>query len=183
VYHKGVVAIKGTKKEIEEFAEKLKGMTDDAVEKYLDDLLEDINKYKAPTKFDIEEIGRLRKLYKPRPTRNVAFCKAEIDGVKIELECVSGGKKAQWKQKGNFEPHKPENYHFKNGPERYKIDHTEQKIFEYLYKRLSHNKNAFGKIEIVTDLKFCDNCKWIINQFQKEFKNIEIIKTFIKTEL
>ena len=40
VYHKGVVVIKGTKKEIEAFAEKLKGMTDEVAEKYLDDLVE-----------------------------------------------------------------------------------------------------------------------------------------------
>jgi hypothetical protein len=40
VYHKGVVVVKGTKKEIEEFAEKLKGMSDDVAKKYLDDLFE-----------------------------------------------------------------------------------------------------------------------------------------------
>ena len=40
VYHKGVVVIKGTKKEIEAFAEKLKGMTEGAAKKYLDDLFE-----------------------------------------------------------------------------------------------------------------------------------------------
>jgi YwqJ-like deaminase len=42
VYHKGVVVIKGTKKEIEEFALKLKGMADDVAKKYLDDLAESL---------------------------------------------------------------------------------------------------------------------------------------------
>jgi hypothetical protein len=183
VYHKGVVVVKGTKKEIEEFAVKLKGMADDVAKKYLDDLVEDINKYKTPTKFHIEEVARIRKLYKPRPTRNVAFCKSEIDGIKLDLECVSGGEKAPWKQKGNFEPPKPEEYHFKNGPDPKVLLDTEQKMFEYLYKKFSQNKNVFGKIEIVTDLKFCGNCDWIINQFQKEFPNIEIIRVFIKNTL
>jgi len=136
------------------------------------------------TKLDIETITKIRNRYKPRPTRNVAFSRGEVGGVKIELECVSGGgAKTSWKQKGNFEPPNPESYFFKNGPEpNVKLD-TEQKILEYLYQKFKTNRDVTGKIELVSDLRYCDNCYWITDEFQKIFPNIEIVRVFIKEKL
>ena len=109
--------------------------------------------------------------------------RGEIGGKKINFESVSGGEKAPWSQKGNFEPPLPKDYHFKGGPDSQVLFDTEQKIFEHLYLLFKNNKNVVGKIEIVTDLKFCDNCDWIIEQFIKEFKNIEVVKRYIKEKL
>ena len=86
-------------------------------------------------------------------------------------------------QKGNFEPPKPENYFFKGGPEDFKINDTEQKIFEYLFREFKNDKQTKGYIELVSDLKYCDNCYWISKQFQKEFPNIEVIRVFNKEKL
>lgn len=135
------------------------------------------------TELDLKRINKIRKTYKCGTSKNVAFCEGEIAGIRINLDSVSGGKKSNWKQKGNFQPPEPENYYFKGGPEPYKISHTEQKIFEYLYRRFKNKKDVFGKIEIVTDLKFCDNCDWLISQFEKEFKNLEIVRVFVKNKL
>lgn len=54
---------------------------------------------------------------------------------------------------------------------------------EYLYKKFKNNKNLKGKIEIVSELKICDNCNDIITRFQKDFPNIEIVKVWVKEKL
>ena len=134
-----------------------------------------------PTKLDADLLSHIRNKYKPRPTRNVAFAIGEVGDIKIDLECVSGGKKStSWKQKGNFEPPKAEDYFFKNGPENFKVNHTEQNILEYLYHKFKHNKDVVGRIELVSDLLYCDNCYWIADKFEKTFPNIEIIRVYIK---
>jgi YwqJ-like deaminase len=56
VYHKGITVLKGSKKEVEELAEKLKGMGEEAAEKYLDDLFE------ASLKLIEEAIGILKRM-------------------------------------------------------------------------------------------------------------------------
>ena len=76
----------------------------------------------------------------------------------------------------NFKPISPDNYRYKNGPLSDYIHHTEQKQVEYLYNLLKKNKNVSGKIEIVSDLKICRNCDWIIDTFKKEFPNIEVTR-------
>ncbi len=94
----------------------------------------------------------------------------------------SGEPKGTPKNYDNFEQIKPENYHYKNGPLN-RIYDSEQKQFEYLYNRFKHNKSIKGKIEIVSDLIFCDNCSHIIRRFKKDFPNIEIIKVWVKEKL
>lgn len=140
-------------------------------------------KIRIPSINDIKSINRIRAKYKPRWNRNAAFCKGDIDGVKIDLESISGASKSNWKNKGNFEPPSPDNYNYKNGPIPAYENHTEQKIMEYLRAQFIANKDVSGKIEIATDKIFCDNCFWIIDKFQEEFPNIEVIRVFIKKEL
>ncbi len=59
----------------------------------------------------------------------------------------------------------------------------EQKQIEYLYNIFKHDKHVKGKIEIVSDLKICDNCADIILRFKKDFPNIEIVKIWVKEKL
>ena len=165
------VIFSGDREAVEKFiGEKLEN-EESKVKIFLDELVE-----------KVKGLGKIRKTYNAGKQKNVAFSKGEIGGNKINFESVSGGEKAHWSQKGNFEPPIPENYHFKGAPEN-KVLHTEQKIFEHLYLLFKNNKNVAGKIEIVTDLKFCKNCNWIIEQFKKEFKNIEVVKRYIKEKL
>ncbi len=136
------------------------------------------------SKSDINRISNIRKKYEPRPTRNVAFCKGKIGDVEINLEVISGGKKTTpWQQKGNFKTPEPENYHFKNGPEAYKINHTEQNIFEYLYDKFKNQKNVSGEIDLVSDLRYCKNCYWISEKFLEEFPNVIVNRVFIVEKL
>lgn len=67
-----------------------------------------------------------------------------------------------------------------NGPIPDYINHTEQKQIEYLYQMFKHDKKVKGKIEIVSDLKICDNCVDVIDRFQNDFPNIEIVKVWVK---
>jgi hypothetical protein len=99
------------------------------------------------------------------------------------LESISGGELAPWSQKGNFNPPEPGKYHYKNGPEPYKEWHTEQKIIEFLRAKYLQNPNVRGSIEIVSDLKIYDNCDWVMDAFQTQFPNIEVIRVFIRKKL
>lgn len=181
----------GTKTAIEGFLNKIEdisksgGNATKKTQKYLDELADKVQKYsRKASKLDVEILAKIRSKYRPRSTRNVAYSKGKIGGDKIDLEIVSGGKSTTpWQQKGNFEPPKPKDYHFKNGPESFKINDTEQNIFEYLYRQYKHSKEIKGVVEVVSDLRYCDNCWSIANQFQKEFKNIEIIRVFVRESL
>ncbi len=54
--------------------------------------------------------------------------------------------------------------------------HTEQNIIEYLREAYKNNSNISGRIEIVSERAYCDNCVDIVDQFQAEFKNIEVVR-------
>ncbi len=125
---------------------------------------------------DIDKLAKVREFFSAGKKKNVAFTKGKIDGEKIELWSRSGGEKGQ--NFDNFKPIDPENYHYK-GPISDYIHHTEQKQIEYLYQLFKDNKNVTGKIEIVSDLKICRNCKSIIEQFKKDFPNIEVTTIWV----
>lgn len=163
-------------KDIEAKAKK-KGKT---ANEYLDDLVKP--KTRKPTQIDIEELAKIRSKLNAGKSKNVAFTKGEIGGEKINLYSRSGEPKGTPKNYDNFEQIKFGNYHYKDGPLN-RIYDSEQKQFEYLYNRYKHNKSVKGKIEIVSDLEFCRNCDYIINQFKKDFPNIEIVKVWVKESL
>ncbi len=148
---------------------------------YLDDLV--TPKTRNPTQLDIDELAKIRNRFGAGKSKNVAFTKGEIGGKKIDLYSRSGEPKGTPKNFDNFTQLKPENYHYKNGPIPYYEYHTEQKQIEYLYNIFKHDKNLKGKIEIVSDLKICDNCADIILRFKKDFPNIEIVKIWVKEKL
>ncbi len=129
---------------------------------------------------DIDKLAKVREFFSAGKKKNVAFTKGKIDGEKIELWSRSGGEKGQ--NFDNFKPIDPENYHYK-GPISDYIHHTEQKQIEYLYQMFKNNKNVSGKIEIVSDLKICDNCSDIITLFQKDFPNIEVVRVWVREKL
>ncbi|MGG4142195.1 deaminase domain-containing protein, partial [Paenibacillus algorifonticola] len=134
---------------------------------------------RTATPEDNELIDTLRKKYTAGKKRNVAFSKGQIGDDAIDLECVSGRVHLDNPQnKGNFIPPK-ENYY--QGPLGYETD-TEQKIVEYLRAKYKDTPDIKGRIEIVSENPFCDNCIDIVDQFQKDFKNIEVIRVEVRTK-
>lgn len=138
-------------------------------------------KYRKPTKVDIEELEKIRKLYRAGNRKNVAFTKGKIGEETIELRSRSGGKKNQ--KIDNFEPVPPENYRYTDGPLPDYVYHTEQKQLEYLYQKFKNNRYVPGKIEIVSDKRICDNCEYIIDRFQLDFPNIDIVRVWVRETL
>jgi len=145
-----------------------------------DDVKKPINR--KATKYDIEELAKIRKMFNAGRTKNVAFTRGEIGGRKINLMSRSGAPKGIATHFDNFKQIKPENYHYKNGPLNRQYD-SEQKQIEYLYEMFKNNKSVTGKVEIVSDLKICDNCNDIIKRFKNDFPNIEIVKVWVKEKL
>ena len=143
-----------------------------------------IRRYKLPTQAEIDFMHQLRTqdyvfAITQKPTRNSAFVNGEIDGVTIELESISGGG-AQgdiWQNFGNFEPVSPPYYPgLTTPPYNNYVNHSEQKIADYLQSQLGINHQADGQIRIVTRKEYCDNCDVIIDQFQLDYPNVEITR-------
>jgi len=122
---------------------------------------------RTATQADIDLISALRIKYNARATRNIAFAKGNIGGNVIDLETISGEA-----MRGNFTPPSTNYY---QGRLEYQY-HTEQNIIEYLRETYKNNPNISGRIEIVSERAYCDNCVDIVDQFQAEFKNIEVIR-------
>ena len=53
---------------------------------------------------------------------------------------------------------------------------TSPESAEYLREAYKNNPNISGRIEIVSERAYCDNCVDIVDQFQAEFKNIEVVR-------
>lgn len=51
---------------------------------------------------------------------------------------------------------------------------SEFKILNEIALELSYNLNASGKIKMYSDLDCCPSCKYVIEQFQKKYPNINI---------
>ena len=116
---------------------------------------------------DADIIQNLKTKYHAGKSSNVASAKGNINGDFIDLECVSGGfKHENYFNKGNFEPPMPENYYFK-GPKPDFEHHTEQKIIEYLRVKYQGNSDAFGEVEIISERRYCDNCRVLVDLFEK----------------
>lgn len=139
-------------------------------------------KSRKPTKLDIEELSKIRRLFNAGKTKNVAYTKGIIEGKRINLKSRSGAPKGTLKNWDNFDVINPENYHYKNGPLN-RLHDSEQKQIEYLYNMFKDNKQVKGKIEIVSELKICPNCVDIIDRFKNDFPNIEVIKVWVKNKL
>lgn len=122
---------------------------------------------RTATQADIDLISSLRIKYNAGATRNIAFAKGNIGGNVIDLETVSGEA-----MRGNFTPPSTNYYQGRLG---YQY-HTEQNIIEYLGETYKNNPNISGRIEIVSERAYCDNCVDIVDQFQAEFKNIEVVR-------
>lgn len=121
-------------------------------------------------------INNIKTRYNAGKTRNAASAKGTINGESIDLECISGKfTHDNYYNKGNFEPPQPENYHYE-GPIPEYINHTEQKIVEYLREKFKDNPNVFGEIELISERIFCDNCKVLVDMFEKEFPNIKVTR-------
>ena len=147
----------------------------------LDEVVENAKKgIRKATQIDIDALLKVRKYFKAGKKKNVAFTKGTIGGNKINLISRSGGELGQ--EFDNFKSVLPENYKYKNGPFNYIYD-CEQKQVEYLYNLFKKNKNVSGKIEIVSDLKICRNCNWIIDAFKNEFPNIEVTRVWVREVL
>ena len=49
-------------------------------------------------------------------------------------------------------------------------------IVEYLREQLKDNTDVFGEIEIISERSYCDNCKALVDMFEKEFSNIKVTR-------
>ena len=49
-------------------------------------------------------------------------------------------------------------------------------IVEYLREKYKSNPNISSEIEIVSVRIFCDNCKVLVDMFEKEFPNIKVTR-------
>ena len=163
-------------------AELIKDYGDDAVRDFsLDDTLDEIRArtYRNATKEDSELISSIKHKYNAGSGRNAAIAKGKINGAYIDLESISGNfTHENYLTKGNFEPPQPADY-FYGGPVPEYINHTEQKIVEYLRTRYIKNPNISGEIEIISERAFCDNCKVLVDMFEKEFPNIKVVRVQI----
>ncbi|WP_458787669.1 deaminase domain-containing protein [Vallitalea sediminicola] len=132
--------------------------------------------FRTATEKDVDVINDLRTKYHAGKKRNVATGKGWIGDNEINLESISGTfTDNNYINKGNFKPPQPDNYHYK-GPIPEYTNHTEQKIIEHLKETYKNTPNIKGKIEIISERPFCDNCTDIVDQFQKEFPNIEVVR-------
>ncbi|MDE7435442.1 MAG: hypothetical protein K2N01_06445 [Lachnospiraceae bacterium] len=136
----------------------------------------DIRTFREATQTDVDLINSLKAKYNAGKTRNVANARGYINGESINLECISGKfTHDNYYNKGNFEPPLPENYHYE-GPIPEYTNHTEQKIVEYLSVKYKDNPNVIGEIEIISERIFCDNCKVLVDMFEKDFPNIKVTR-------
>ncbi|WP_025696820.1 deaminase domain-containing protein, partial [Paenibacillus forsythiae] len=132
--------------------------------------------FRESTQSDRELVDSLRKKYTAGKKRNVAAVKGKIDGDEIDLESVSGEfTDNDYFNKGNFKPPQPEDYHYE-GPISEFTSHTEQKIVEYLRLKYKDKADVKGKVEIISERPYCDNCIDLVDQFQKEFPNVEVVR-------
>ena len=136
--------------------------------------------FREATQQDVDLINDIKAKYNAGKTRNAVCAKGTINGENIYLECISGKfSHDNYHNKGNFEPPQPEDYHYK-GPIPEYINHTEQKIIEYLREQFKDNPNVSGEIEIISERIYCDNCKVLVDMFENEFPNIKVIRVEVK---
>ena len=127
--------------------------------------------FRKASQEDVNLIADIKKRYNAGKTRNVARARGTINGETMDLECISGKfTQNDYFNKGNFEPLLSDKYHYK-GPIPEYINHTEQKIIEYLREKLKNTPEVSGEIEIISERIFCDNCKAIVDMFEEEFPN------------
>ncbi|MFI3202276.1 MAG: hypothetical protein R3Y54_12300, partial [Eubacteriales bacterium] len=112
-------------------------------------------------------------------TKTIGGATGEINGKNITLESISGGTK-----RGNFVV--TENNYYTGGPWPDNVHHTEQNMIEFLRNEYADTVQdgtsaIVGKIKIVSDFEICDNCNWIIDSFQNEFPNIDIIRVQVRS--
>ena len=140
---------------------------------------------RKPSKLEIDNLSKIRGKLGGGVgwNKNVSYSKGKIGDDIIDFQSRSGMPKGTPENFDNFEVIKPENYHYTDGPESIKINHSEQKQIEYLYNKYKHNKLIEGEIEIVSDLKICPNCDYIIGRFSKDFINIKVTKIWVRKEL
>ncbi|MGW9574283.1 deaminase domain-containing protein, partial [Paenibacillus terrae] len=132
--------------------------------------------FRTATQADSELIDQLRSKYTAGKTRNVAAAKGEIGDDIIDLESVSGKfTDKDHFNKGNFKPPQPEEYKYQ-GPIPEYTNHTEQKIVEYLRNKYKDYPNIKGQFEIISERPYCDNCIDLVDQFQRDFPNITVIR-------
>jgi hypothetical protein len=133
--------------------------------------------YRKTDPADASLIDNIRLKYNAALSKNIGAARGQVGGETIYLESVSGGGAAGdvWSDFGNFVPTDP---HYE-GPLNY-VNHTEQKIADYLWDKFKNNRNVAGSIEIISERPICTNCASILDQFQKDFKNISITRVDIK---
>ncbi|MCM1205039.1 MAG: hypothetical protein NC300_12930 [Bacteroidales bacterium] len=188
-----VKAIKQSKGYVDDIIEQIIKYGDDAAEvikDYGDDAIRDfsagdvldeirVRTYRKATNDDLELINAIKGKYNAGKTRNAAVAKGKINGEYINLECISGNfTHENYLAKGNFVPPQPSDY-FYCGPEPEYVNHTEQKIIEYLRSIYIGAPKISGEVEIISERAFCDNCKVLVDMFEKEFPNIKVIRVQI----
>lgn len=184
IFYKEINIFEGNEKAVKEWLDDVNYKSEKKALEFLEELLErnKFPKTRKATNDDIDELAKIRKFFSAGKKKNVAFTKGEIGGKKIDIKSRSGEPKVPTINWDNFKQIEPENYHYKNGTSN-RIFDSEQKQIEYLYEMFKHDRYVKGEIEIVSDLKICDNCNEIIKRFKIDFPNIDIIKVWVKNKL
>ncbi|MDM5249156.1 deaminase domain-containing protein [Lysinibacillus sp. G4S2] len=132
---------------------------------------------------DKKQIDDVFKKYNAGKRKNVAVTKGEINGEKIDLESVSGKiDPANPNHKDNFSKPSENYYKYSGSDKNGRLNDTEQKMIEHLREKYKDTPNVNGNIEIISHKAICQSCNDIIDQFQKDFPNINITRVQILDE-
>jgi|GEM_PF-1324901 len=132
---------------------------------------------------DKKLIDDVFKKYNAGKRKNVAVTKGEINGEKIDLESVSGKiDPANPNHKDNFSKPSENHYKYSGSDKNGRLNDTEQKMIEHLREKYKDTPNVNGNIEIISHKAICQSCNDIIDQFQKDFPNINITRVQILDE-
>lgn len=132
---------------------------------------------------DKKLIDDVFKKYNAGKRKNVAVTKGEVNGEKIDLESVSGKiDPANPNHKDNFSKPSENHYKYSGSDKNGRLNDTEQKMIEHLREKYKDTPNVNGNIEIISHKAICQSCNDIIDQFQKDFPNINITRVQILDE-
>lgn len=126
----------------------------------------------------VRRFSELHTKYQAGASRNVATLDGEINGEYYSLESVSGKVKMNsngTNNKGNFTPADKFYYDYVGDePISTRYYDTEYKMIDYIRSLYDGNHSVSGKIKITTEQTACPSCRSVIEQFAKDFPNIEI---------
>jgi hypothetical protein len=122
-------------------------------------------------KNSLEKVEKIRQTHNVGVKRNIAFAEFDINGRTGELIGISG--KAE--RPGTVGVPKQRRFETITTGNNPRTLDAEVKILEEMATRIP--KNSKGTIHLFSELPICVSCSGVIQQFEKQFPNIELIVT------